>query len=198
MGEWRYSSTFLDLGTRWRLVISSTPLPLYPPAERAPVKHWIGVWVGPRVGLNATEKRKILHCRELNPGNPSRSPLLYRLSYTVSFPYTSPPNLYTVFRINWTCATCTANHMLSDLMLLIHESTKYEVPSCSVCNLFNPPVTFSFLDPNILNILLSNIVNPCPSLEDGQLRVSEKKLVRSSNMLHMTISCSLFYDAVSV
>jgi hypothetical protein len=30
MGEWRYSSTFLDLDTRWRWVVSFRPLPLYP------------------------------------------------------------------------------------------------------------------------------------------------------------------------
>jgi hypothetical protein len=30
MGEWRYSSTFLGLGIRWRWVVSCTPLPLYP------------------------------------------------------------------------------------------------------------------------------------------------------------------------
>jgi hypothetical protein len=28
-GEWRYSSTILVLGTRWRWVVSFTPLPLY-------------------------------------------------------------------------------------------------------------------------------------------------------------------------
>jgi hypothetical protein len=32
MGEWRYSSIILGLGTRWRSVISFTPLPLYPQA----------------------------------------------------------------------------------------------------------------------------------------------------------------------
>jgi hypothetical protein len=30
MGEWRHSSTILDLGTRWRWVVSFTPQPLYP------------------------------------------------------------------------------------------------------------------------------------------------------------------------
>jgi hypothetical protein len=30
MGEWRYSSTVLDLVTKWRWVVSFTPLPLYP------------------------------------------------------------------------------------------------------------------------------------------------------------------------
>jgi hypothetical protein len=51
------------------------------PGERAPDTHWIGGWVGPRVGLDAVGKRKILHCWEANPGRPARSPSLYRLSY---------------------------------------------------------------------------------------------------------------------
>jgi hypothetical protein len=57
------SSTFLDLGTRWRWVI--------------------GGWVGLRVDLDAVEKGKFLHCRESNPG---RSPSLYPLSYPDSSP----------------------------------------------------------------------------------------------------------------
>jgi hypothetical protein len=57
MGEWRYSSTILDLGIRWRLVVNFTPQPLYP-GERAAGTHWIGGWVGPRAGLDAVEKRR--------------------------------------------------------------------------------------------------------------------------------------------
>jgi hypothetical protein len=34
-GEWSYSSTILDIGTRWRWVVSSTPGPLYP-REKSP------------------------------------------------------------------------------------------------------------------------------------------------------------------
>jgi hypothetical protein len=30
MGEWRYSSIILNLGTKWGWVLSFTPLPLYP------------------------------------------------------------------------------------------------------------------------------------------------------------------------
>jgi hypothetical protein len=30
MGEWMYSSTILDLGTRWMAMVSFTPQPLYP------------------------------------------------------------------------------------------------------------------------------------------------------------------------
>jgi hypothetical protein len=37
--------------------------------------------VGPRVGLDAVEKRKIFHCWESNPNHSARSPLLFRLSY---------------------------------------------------------------------------------------------------------------------
>jgi hypothetical protein len=48
----------LDLGTRWRWVVSFTPLPLYP-KERTPGNHWIGVWVGPRSILDTVVKRKI-------------------------------------------------------------------------------------------------------------------------------------------
>jgi hypothetical protein len=49
---------FFDLGTRWRCVVSFTPLPLYP-RERIPGVHWIGGWVDPRDGLDAVVKRKI-------------------------------------------------------------------------------------------------------------------------------------------
>jgi hypothetical protein len=54
MQEWRYNSTSPDLGTRWRLVISFTPLPLYP-RRKSPGTHRIGGWVGLRAGLNASE-----------------------------------------------------------------------------------------------------------------------------------------------
>jgi hypothetical protein len=44
------------------------PLPL------SPGIHWIGDWVSPRAGLDAVEKREILHCRESNLGRPAHSP----------------------------------------------------------------------------------------------------------------------------
>jgi hypothetical protein len=71
--EWRCSSIFLDLGIRWRWVVSFTPLPLYPrhPLDRS--------WV------DAVKKRQILHCRETNPGRSASSRSLYRLSYPNSF-----------------------------------------------------------------------------------------------------------------
>jgi hypothetical protein len=58
MGEWRYSSTILDLGTRWRCVVSFTLRILYTRGKEAPVTNWIGGWVGPRVGADAVKKNK--------------------------------------------------------------------------------------------------------------------------------------------
>jgi hypothetical protein len=166
--EWRYISTILDLGTEGEW--SASRLCRFTPGGNISphLTHWTGVWVGFRVGLNATGKRKILHCREMNLGHPASSPLLYRLSYPDSFPYTSPLKLYTVFRISWTCATCSANHILSD-------KYKVQAPGCSVRSSFHHYCHFLFL---------RSKYSPSPSLADGQ----EKKLVRSSNMLYITLS----------
>jgi hypothetical protein len=54
MGEWRYSTAILDFTTKWRLVLSFKPRPLYL-RERAPVTSWIGGWVILRVFLEAVE-----------------------------------------------------------------------------------------------------------------------------------------------
>jgi hypothetical protein len=61
MVEWRYGSTFLDLGNRWRCMVSFTLLLLYP---QFPLDRRMG---GPqsRFGFG-----KILHCLELNLGHP--------------------------------------------------------------------------------------------------------------------------------
>jgi hypothetical protein len=56
------------------------------PRERVSGSHWIGVWVGPRVGLDAVENRIIFHCRVSNSGFPAHIPFLYRLSYPDCYP----------------------------------------------------------------------------------------------------------------
>jgi hypothetical protein len=61
MGEWRYSSTITDLGTRWECT------------------HWASGWVGPRDGLDAVEKKKNLMTLpeiEPRPGSCEKSNLL--------------------------------------------------------------------------------------------------------------------------
>jgi hypothetical protein len=63
MGEWRYNSIILDLGTH---------LPLHPD------KHWIVSWIGGRGGgrayLDPVENIKILPCRKSDPGPPALIP----------------------------------------------------------------------------------------------------------------------------
>jgi hypothetical protein len=65
MGEWRYSSTILDLGTRWMWVVSCTDRVLYP-RETAPGTQWIGGLSGPRTGFYGMERRKLnsLRCEK--------------------------------------------------------------------------------------------------------------------------------------
>jgi hypothetical protein len=46
-----------------------------------PGTHWIGGWVGTRVGLDAV-KRKIVRCPESNPDRRGHIPSLYRLFFS--------------------------------------------------------------------------------------------------------------------
>jgi hypothetical protein len=48
-------------------VVSFTPQPLYLRGNAPPHTHWIGGCVGPRAGLDAVEKRKILSVPEVEP-----------------------------------------------------------------------------------------------------------------------------------
>jgi hypothetical protein len=61
MDGWMYSFIILDLGTRWKWVVSFTPRPLYPRGNCPPPRtHWIGGWVCPKIGLDTVEKRTYL------------------------------------------------------------------------------------------------------------------------------------------
>jgi hypothetical protein len=67
MGDWRYSPTILDLGTRWKWVVHFKPQTLYH-RGRVPGTHWIGGSVGPKAGMDAVEQTDISSpCRESTP-----------------------------------------------------------------------------------------------------------------------------------
>jgi hypothetical protein len=81
MGEWRYSSTILDLSVRWRWLVSFTPQPLYPRGN------------SPRYSLDRNlgepQSRSGLSFpyQESNPGSSVIKPValsLYRLSCSCS------------------------------------------------------------------------------------------------------------------
>jgi hypothetical protein len=63
MGQWRYSSTILDLDTRWRWVVSFKPRPLYSRGNRPryQVDSRLG---GPERSVDVVEKRKAFPCWE--------------------------------------------------------------------------------------------------------------------------------------
>jgi hypothetical protein len=76
-GDWKYSSTILDLGIRWRWVVSFTPRRLYSRGQ----SPWCVLdrrFGGSQSRFGRCGERKILYsCRESNPGLPACSPSLY-------------------------------------------------------------------------------------------------------------------------
>jgi hypothetical protein len=75
--KWRYSSIILDLGNKWRWVVSLCPC-RFNPGERRTGNHWIRSWVNLSAGADSVEYRNICSShRESNPGRPARS---YRYS----------------------------------------------------------------------------------------------------------------------
>jgi hypothetical protein len=97
-------------------VVSLTPRPLYPRGKN-PGTHWIGGWVGPRVGLDDMQKRKFLTVTGLELqllGRPSGSQSLYRLRYLGSYtnqgmiqkPLNLQYNILLHFRLQYSHCNC--------------------------------------------------------------------------------------------
>jgi len=62
----------LNLGNRWRWVVSFTLRPLYPRGKSSGA-HWRGGWFGHRTGLDSgANKKSLCPCRKLNPGRSAR------------------------------------------------------------------------------------------------------------------------------
>jgi hypothetical protein len=87
MGEWIYRSTFSDLGTNWRWVVSFTPRSVYPRGKSPPVP------IGRRLGWPHRQSgrcgdEKILDLTVTRTPT-AHSQSLYRLSYPGSHPATT-------------------------------------------------------------------------------------------------------------
>ena len=78
--------SFLNLGASWGWVVNATLRPLYP-RERL-CAHSIGIWLGPRAGVEDVENVAPTGIR--SPDRPARSQSLYRLSYRG--PHGTPDN----------------------------------------------------------------------------------------------------------
>jgi hypothetical protein len=57
----KYSSTFLDLSTRWRRVVSFTPLPLYPRGYSLGLENFIEIWEFSKHVTLRQEKKPYIH-----------------------------------------------------------------------------------------------------------------------------------------
>jgi hypothetical protein len=78
LGNRGITPRILDLGTRWRWVVSFTA-GRFIPREKAPGTHWIGGWVGLRAVLDVVVNRKIPSPRrELNSRTPIIQPIAQR------------------------------------------------------------------------------------------------------------------------
>jgi hypothetical protein len=133
IGEWRYSSTFLEGSALDRGEWSASRPCHFTPGERAPGTHWIGGWVGPRVGLDAVEKRKILHSWESNPGRAACSPSLYRLSY--------PNSLFhwcMITKVQWTVSEYWINNSIVQYIPLSCQVYFFPIQHCKPSELIFP------------------------------------------------------------
>jgi hypothetical protein len=72
--EWSYNYAILDLGTRWKWVVSFTPLPLYRQENtlRYPLDGWLG---GPRSRCERCWEKKNLALRGMVPRRSSPEPV---------------------------------------------------------------------------------------------------------------------------
>jgi hypothetical protein len=113
-GEWRYSSNILDLGTRWRWVVSLCRCHVTL-GKQAPSTHWIGGWLGPRAGLDAARNWTPIP----QPSNPQpvTIPIHNILPLSVQGPgsmFTSMSNKCCSMKLIHGCSVCLFCHQQSE------------------------------------------------------------------------------------
>jgi hypothetical protein len=81
MGKWRCTLTFMDLGTRWRWVVSFTPRTHHFRRKNRPYPLYRRLDGYQNRSGNGAKQTNFLPCRKSSSGRPGRSPSLYQLSY---------------------------------------------------------------------------------------------------------------------
>jgi hypothetical protein len=111
MGECRYSSTILDLGTRWRWVIRFTLRQLYPRKNRPryPLDRRLGRLPEPVRTLWSRENACL--CREWTPGRPADRQPLYQLSGNSQYKNAEFPSEFSE-RSWYVCCTVPHNSII--------------------------------------------------------------------------------------
>jgi hypothetical protein len=91
--EWSYSSTIFGLGTRWRLVVRFTPLPLYPRGKSSSysLDRRLG---GHQNRSGPCGEQKHLALPGHNPGCLVHNPSLYRMRYPDSKAWRKPTEFW--------------------------------------------------------------------------------------------------------
>jgi hypothetical protein len=136
MGEWKYSSSILDLGTRWRWVVSFTARPLYPRGEdpQYPLDIRRG---GPQSRYRRRGVEKIsCSCRQSNLCRPTLSPSLHRLSYPGSIVYRLHIALKFVTAVPLVCVITTVMVAATIIIIITRVNMLFMVTTIRSYRLF--------------------------------------------------------------
>jgi hypothetical protein len=163
MGEWRYTSTILDLGTRWRLVVSFKPRPLLYPRGKSPLYPLDRRLGGPQSRSGRCEDEKNLAVLGIEPWPSSYT------DWATPTPYTR-----IIFII------ITSKTALFEPQPSLEDSTKFDLVLTSL-----DFTTVIFLQSKVVNLAF----NPQPGGPDLCIYVPSDRVVQ----LYPQAPSSLFF-----
>jgi hypothetical protein len=172
-------------------VVSITPRPRSTPGERAPGTHCIGGWVGPRAGLDAEVRGKVLClCRGSNPCHPVRSQTLYWLSYRAPKAVEIPSKNYSIF-INLFLVN-VHHHLFCRFVSFVVERVPWNKSLAEIHNLRPDILSVRFYRASTYNTFAQVVQRSVvPYLDAMCIRALEKYLSLSSACKHRNRQTSL-------